>query len=81
MKNTMQQSGPKVLQQSDDFDVIEMDEETSSSSKGSVIDLGKKKLRPNDKVTVQYQNGTFEYDVKYKKVEADVEAGKCRIVG
>jgi hypothetical protein len=41
-----------------------------------------KQLRPgrNDKVSVQYTNGTVIRDVKYKKVEADVEAGKCTLL-
>ena len=40
-------------------------------------------LKPgrNDKVTVQYPGGKLVSDVKYKKVEADVLAGKCVLVG
>jgi preprotein translocase subunit SecA len=34
----------------------------------------------NDKVTVQYQNGTVMKDVKYKKVEDDIQAGKCIVI-
>ena len=34
----------------------------------------------NDKVTVQYQNGTVMKDVKYKKVEEDIQAGKCIVI-
>jgi preprotein translocase subunit SecA len=34
----------------------------------------------NDKVTVQYQNGTVMKDVKYKKVEDDIQAGRCIVV-
>jgi len=40
-----------------------------------------KKRRPNDKVTVKYKNGTMEYDVKYKKVQQDIEDKNCIIVG
>ncbi len=34
----------------------------------------------NDKVSVRYTDGTVVRDVKYKKVEADVEAGKCALL-
>ena len=34
----------------------------------------------NDKVSVRYTDGTVVRDVKYKKVEADVEAGKCDVL-
>jgi preprotein translocase subunit SecA len=34
----------------------------------------------NDKVTVQYQNGTVMKDVKYKKVEDDILAGRCIVI-
>jgi len=34
----------------------------------------------NDKVTVQYSNGTTKKDVKYKSVEQDVQEGSCVIV-
>ena len=38
------------------------------------------KIRPNDKVTVKYEDGKMEYEVKYKKVKDDVESGKCKVV-
>lgn len=34
----------------------------------------------NDKVTVQYTNGTTKEEVKYKSVEQDVQEGKCVII-
>jgi preprotein translocase subunit SecA len=34
----------------------------------------------NDKVTVQYSNGTTKKDVKYKSVDQDVQDGNCVIV-
>ena len=34
----------------------------------------------DDKVTVQYQDGRVEKDVKYKKVEDDIKAGKCIVI-
>jgi preprotein translocase subunit SecA len=34
----------------------------------------------NDRVTVQYTNGTLKEDVKYKSVEQDVQEGKCVII-
>lgn len=34
----------------------------------------------NDKVTVQYPDGTMKKDVKFKKVEEDVKSNKCILV-
>lgn len=34
----------------------------------------------NDKVSVRYTNGTIVRDVKYKKVESDVQSGKCELL-
>jgi preprotein translocase subunit SecA len=34
----------------------------------------------NQKVTVQYRDGRIEKDVKYKKVEQDVERGDCVVI-
>jgi preprotein translocase subunit SecA len=34
----------------------------------------------NDKVSVQYTNGTTKSDVKFKSVEQDVQEGKCVII-
>ncbi|MDF2156391.1 preprotein translocase subunit SecA [Algoriphagus sp. CAU 1675] len=34
----------------------------------------------NDKVTVQYTNGSTKEDVKYKSVEQDIHDGKCVII-
>ncbi|MEY4646658.1 MAG: hypothetical protein RIQ98_494, partial [Bacteroidota bacterium] len=35
----------------------------------------------NQRVTVQYQDGSIKENVKYKAVEADVESGKAVVVG
>ena len=35
----------------------------------------------NDRVTVQYQDGSVHKDVKYKKVEEDIRSGRCIIIG
>jgi len=34
----------------------------------------------NDKVTVQYPDGRVLKDVKYKKVEEDIQAGRCIVI-
>jgi|GEM_PF-5278719 len=34
----------------------------------------------NDRVTVQYADGSLKKDVKFKKVEEDVRSGQCVIV-
>ncbi|GAA4446619.1 hypothetical protein GCM10023189_01940 [Nibrella saemangeumensis] len=38
------------------------------------------KLGRNEKVSVRYNDGKVIYDVKYKKVEADLNAGKCTLL-
>jgi preprotein translocase subunit SecA len=42
--------------------------------------IAQSKPNRNDKVSVRYTDGTTVRDVKYKKVEADVEAGKCILI-
>lgn len=37
------------------------------------------KLRRNDKINVVYQNGKRLDNIKYKKVSADIEGGRCKI--
>lgn len=45
-----------------------------------VVDTNtKKKLRPNDKVSVRYQDGSVKMQVKYKTVKDDIDQGKARI--
>ena len=34
----------------------------------------------NDRVSVQYEDGTIKKDVKFKTVEEDVAANKCVII-
>lgn len=34
----------------------------------------------NDKISVQYTDGTVKKDVKYKNVEADIESGRCIVI-
>ncbi len=38
------------------------------------------KIGRNDKVSVQYENGAIKRDIKFKKVEADLTEGKCRLI-
>jgi hypothetical protein len=80
-----QKSGPKtakaVFQNEDGFEIFEVDENNDVVSEPvSVEDFGKKKHRPNDKVSIKYPDGTIKTDVKYKKVEDDVESGKCVVM-
>jgi len=39
------------------------------------------KYERNERVAVRYANGVVKKDVKFKKVEAEVRAGLCFIVG
>jgi hypothetical protein len=51
------------------------------SVKSKPVGLQTEKLPSrNDKVNVVYQNGGRKDGVKYKKIEADIKAGLCRIV-
>ncbi|MBO4517066.1 hypothetical protein J5751_06675 [bacterium] len=73
-----------IFEDEDGFEIFEVD--------GDKKDLKEKeeeytqpvpsnaKIRPNDKVTVKYEDGRMEYEVKYKKVKDDVEAKKCTVV-
>ncbi len=78
-----------VIEEDDEFEILELDDEdlvvTSSSSTSSwsdieVIQPVRKKLRPNDKINVQYQDGRIEYAVKYKKIKEKIESGEVKVV-
>src|SRR5690606_7727292 len=80
----VEESKPKTYQDEDGFEVFEIDDSPRSTAGQAttgpavVIDTNtKKKLRPNDTVTVRYTDGKIVADTKYKKVKEDVEAGKC----
>ncbi len=53
---------------------------TNSSEQGSRTVVSEKKYGRNDRVTVEYTDGRKHEDVKYKKVQADVEAGNARVI-
>lgn len=38
------------------------------------------KLGRNDKVNVEYQNGTKIFEVKYKRVKDDIDSGRCQLI-
>jgi hypothetical protein len=38
------------------------------------------KHRPNDKVSIIYPDGRTVSDVKYKKVQEEIESGRARII-
>lgn len=84
----VEESKPKVYQDEDGFEVFEIDDKWSEiKGKGlytwptMVVDTNtKKKLRPNDTVTVRYTDGKIVADTKYKKVKEDVESGKCVVI-
>lgn len=68
------------FQDEDWIEVFESDDEDTNSQTAQVQDLNtEKKLRPNDKVNVKYENGKVEYEVKYKKVKDDIDSGKAKI--
>jgi preprotein translocase subunit SecA len=67
-----------VVEQWNDVEVIELDDSVATP----IMNQWRKewKLRPNDKVNIQYTDGNFAYGVKWKKVEADVAAGKAKVL-
>jgi len=70
----------EVLEENDDFEILELADSEEVVSSSADVSWVKKKLRPNDKITVKYTDGRVESDVKYKKVKADIESGDAEIV-
>lgn len=68
----------RVLDQWNDVEVIELDDAAVAAP--SMQSRKDGKFRPNDKVNIQYTDGNFAYGVKWKKVEADVLAGKAKVM-
>ncbi|MDQ6985214.1 MAG: preprotein translocase subunit SecA [Candidatus Dojkabacteria bacterium] len=54
---------------------------TNASEVNKTVKANGKEYGRNDKVSVKYSDGTEKKDVKYKKVQADVESGRAEIVG
>ena len=72
----------RVMEDKDGIEVIEVDDLWSTTT-STAVDLSgtKSKIRPNDKVTIQYADGKVEYGVKRKKVKEQVESWKAKVVG
>lgn len=74
-----------IFEDEDGFEVFEIDDEDNGGNTANQPTQPAQpiatnaKIRPNDKVTVRYEDGRMEYEVKYKKVKEDVEAGKCKV--
>lgn len=66
-----------VVSSDGDVEVIELDE-SAPVFQAAVRKDGK--LRPNDKINVQYADGKIEYGVKWKKVKEEVESGKVKVL-
>ncbi len=73
-----QQPRTQIQSDEDGIEIIELDDAQTSSVTQS---LTSSKLRPNDKITVRYPDGSIDYDVKYKKVKDLIEKGEVEIVG
>ena len=74
-----------IFEDEDWFEVFEVNDDkkldTIENKQWKVVAVNENtKIRPNDKVTIKYENGEMKYDIKYKKIKADVEAGKCKII-
>ena len=56
-------------------------QETRQREEAKVMPAKSEKIAGrNDKVTVQYSDGRVVKDVKYKKVEDDIQSGKCIVI-
>ncbi len=73
-----------VLEEDDGIEILEVVDDVSTSSDSPIAGVDtsrvKKKLRPNDKVTIRYADGRVEQDIKWKKVKSIVEAGEAEVV-
>ncbi|MFM7430595.1 MAG: preprotein translocase subunit SecA [Flammeovirgaceae bacterium] len=59
----------------------EANQNTQQRTEEKVMPVKSEKIaNRNDKVTVQYPDGRVMKDVKYKKVEDDISAGRCIII-
>lgn len=67
-----------VLSDDGTVEVIELDDSISQRDRGT--GSLRTKLRPNDKVNVQYPDGKIAYGVKWKKVKEEVEEGKAKVL-
>lgn len=74
-----QASTPKVYQDEDWVEVFEINDKHTNTPTIVVDTNTKKKLRPNDKVSVRYQDGSVKMQVKYKTVKDDIDQGKAQI--
>jgi len=83
-KKNENQNKKMMFEDEDGFEIFEVNDENQwqmNSEKWIAMEVGKNtKIRPNDKVTVKYENGKIEYSVKYKKVKDDVETWKCQVI-
>lgn len=70
-----------IFEDEDWFEIFEIDWDEKSWKKEIVeqSNINNAKIRPNDKVTVKYEDWKMEYEVKYKKVKEDVESWKCAV--
>jgi len=70
-----------IFEDEDWFEVFEINENENNNQWSNTIAVtSNTKIRPNDKVTVKYTDGKMEYNIKYKKIKADVEDWKCKIL-
>jgi len=69
-KQTRFETPEKIRRLAFDFSV----KDYNSKKNGATRKLGR-----NDKITVVYQDGTKKENIKYKFVESDIAAGRCRI--
>lgn len=71
-----------IFEDEDWFEIFEVNDDWKLNKEKSwnVKYNNNMKIRPNDKVTVKYNDGKTEYNVKYKKVKDDVESKKCQVI-
>jgi preprotein translocase subunit SecA len=53
--------------------------EAPSTTSNQPVQRGRK-IGRNEKVDVEYSDGTIKKGIKYKKVEKDIHDGKCELI-
>jgi antitoxin component YwqK of YwqJK toxin-antitoxin module len=82
-KSAINSKKEMIFEDEDGFEVFEVDnDDRPIAAKTNTVQTVNEntKIRPNDKVTAKYEDGKMAYDIKYKKIKMDVEAGKCKIL-
>ncbi len=82
-KNKTRDKREMIFEDEDGFEVFEIDDNQwkVNNERWKIEKINEKtKIRPNDKVTVKYDDGKMKYSIKYKKIKDDVDSWKCKVI-